>query len=447
VADEHLGKAIRCGKCQRVIETHASENIVATLPPEPVVAASPPEPVLPRAPFAPRRKRRLKKKDYQRHRFPVRTAVAIGLGGFCFLVAAGFAFWFVRYGTRFRLAGIPDQKWQALEVPNRLRVRLPGPAQKVTQPVAGMTMIMHQYQPDPHSIYAVAYMEGTLPENRRSLPVETLLNDSCNGSVANLQAQGGVEESRRSVQLGPHPGKELVVNMVKADGKMVSRVYIAHGRLYIVMAGGLGLHADHENVKRLFDSFEILEKPGDATTPAAPPATPPAGGPLTKPADSSKPPFKVDPKLTGEWSEVYLSDMTEFDVKMGPWKFGKNGVLGDPGNKAIAIGAKKYPKGLSMHPAQSGAVRVRYALGKKAAKFVASVALNEYPTPAQGQVTFEVLGDNKVLWTSKPIQNRGDIQECKVDVSTVSILELRVTVSGSYWNAHAVWLDPRVLKK
>jgi hypothetical protein len=100
-----------------------------------------------------------------------------------------------------------------------------------------------------------------------------------------------------------------------------------------------------------------------------------------------------------------------------------------------------------MHPTLGRAVLVRYALGKQAAKFVAAVALNEYPTPCPGQVTFEVLGVNKVLWTSKPIQARGDIQECKVDVSSVSIFELRVTVAGTEWNAHAVWLEPRVLKK
>jgi hypothetical protein len=437
VADEYLGKAIRCSKCRGVIETQPSQGIVATLPPEPAA---------PRAPFAPRpRKRRFKKKEYE-PRFPVRTVVAIGVGGFCFLLAAGFVFWFVRYGYHFRMPGIPEGEWQALEIPNHLRVRLPGAAQKVTQPVAGMTMIMHQCQPDKNSVYAVAYMEGELPAHRRALPVETLLNDSCDGSVANLRAQGGVEESRHPVQLGPHPGKELVVNMRKADGKMISRVFIVNSRLYIVMAGGLGLRPDHENVKRLFDSFEILEVPEVAAAPAAAPAGGPATPPSAKPAESSQPPFQVDPKLVGEWSEVFLSDMTEFDVQMGPWKFGKNGVIGDPKSTAIATGMKKSPKGLGMHPTLGRAVRVRYALGKQAAKFVAAVALNEYPTPCPGQVTFELLGDNKVLWTSKPIQTRGDIQECKVDVSSVSILELRVTVSGTEWNAHAVWLAPRVLK-
>jgi hypothetical protein len=381
----------------------------------------------------------------------------MGVGGFCLLVVAAFIFWFVRYGYHYRMAGIPEGQRLPLEIPNRLRVRLPGAAQQISQPIAGMTMIMHQCRPDKNSEYAVAYMEGSLPAHRRALPVETLLNDSCDGSVANLRAQGGVEESRRSIQLGPHPGKELVVDMPKKDGKMVSRVFIVNYRLYVVMAGGFGLRPGHENVNRLFDSFEILEQPGEAAAPAggpagAPPAVGPAGptgpaGPASKPPDSSKPPFQVDPKLTGEWTEVYLSDMTEFDVQMGPWKFGKNGVLGDPKDTAIAVGIKKFAKGLGMHPTLNRAVRVRYALGKQAAKFVASVALNEYPTPCPGQVTFEVLGDNKVLWTSKPIQQRGDVQECKVDVSGVSILEVSVKVTGTEWNAHAIWLDPKVLKK
>jgi hypothetical protein len=370
----------------------------------------------------------------------------MAVGGVCFILAAGFIFWFVRYGYHFKVAAIPDEQWRILEIPNRVKVRLPGTAQKITQPIAGMTMIMHMCNPDKNSFYAVSYMEGVLPENRRALPVETLLNDSCDGSVANLRAQGGVEESRQPVQLGPHPGKELVVNMTKADGKVVSRVFIANSRLYVVSAGGLGFRPDHENVQRLFDSFEILEKPDDGAVPAAPPGAPPAASPAAPPALASKPPFKVDPKLEGKWTEVFLSDLQEFDVLMGPWKFGKNGVIGDSKDTPIAVGKKKSSKGLGMHPTVIHPVRVRYALGKQAAKFEAAAALNEYPTPCPGEVTFEILGDNKVLWTSKPIQARGDIGECKIDVSTVSILELRVTVKGSDWNAHAVWLEPRLLK-
>jgi predicted Zn finger-like uncharacterized protein len=436
VADEHVGKAVRCGKCRGIIETQSSRGIVAVLPPEAIA---------PQPPFQTRlRKRRLKKKDLHRHRFPVRVAVGLGLGGIFFILVGVFVYWVVRYGFDFRAPpAIPDDKWQALEIPNRLKARLPGAAQVINQPIAGMTMIMHQYAPNNDSFYAVAYLEGVLPENRRALPLETLLNDSCDGSVRNLSAQGGVEESRQSIQLGPHPGKELVVRIRRAGGKVISRIYIVNRRLYIVMAGGAGLRPDHENVKRLFDSFEIIEKPGDSAVPTPSPSSTQAS---TK-AESSKPPFKVDPKLVGEWSEVYLSEMKEFDVQMGPWQFGKNGVLGDPKNTAIVTGEKKSPKGLGMHPTVVRPVRVRYALGKQAAKFVAAVALNEYPTPCPGMVTFEVLGDNKVLWTSKPIQARGDIQECKVDVAKISILELRVTVTGTEWNAHAVWLEPRLLKK
>jgi hypothetical protein len=209
----------------------------------------------------------------------------------------------------------------------------------------------------------------------------------------------------------------------------------------MVMVGGVGLNADHENVKRLFDSFEILDA-----------ARPPAGDPgksanPAAPTETIQPPFAVDPKLLGPETRVYLSDMKEFDAQMGPWQFGKNGLLGDKENHPVEVNKKRYAKGLGMHPDPSHVVRVRYVLGKRAATFQAAVALNDYHTPCSGFVTFEVQGDGKPLWSSKPIQARGDVQECKVDVRGVSILELRTVLQGSGWNAHAVWLDPLVLKE
>src|SRR5262245_56229701 len=96
LADEHLGKAIRCPKCRGIIETQPSQGIVAKLPPEPVA---------PRAPFAPRPKKRFKKKEYE-PRVPVRTLVGLGVGGVGFLLVVGFIIWFVRYGYHFRMSGI-----------------------------------------------------------------------------------------------------------------------------------------------------------------------------------------------------------------------------------------------------------------------------------------------------------------------------------------------------
>ena len=128
-------------------------------------------------------------------------------------------------------------------------------------------MIMYSCQPDKNSIYAVGYMEGELPPERRNLPPETLLNDACDGSIRNTENQGAVESGRESIQLGPYPGKQLSSDIARAGAKTVARVYLAHGKIFIVMAGAVGLEKDHANVKRLFESFEILETGVTAPSP------------------------------------------------------------------------------------------------------------------------------------------------------------------------------------
>jgi hypothetical protein len=58
-----------------------------------------------------------------------------------------------------------------------------------------------------------------------------------------------------------------------------------------------------------------------------------------------------------------------------------------------------------------------------------------------------VLGDGRLLWKSKSVDAARVVQECEVGVAGVDVLELRVDCPGSYVNAQAVWLEPRVLLK
>jgi hypothetical protein len=154
----------------------------------------------------------------------------------------------------------------------------------------------------------------------------------------------------------------------------------------------------------------------------------------------------------------YLSDMEEFDVEVSEGRFAKQGNLGYSagGSDKIKVNGKESPKGLSMCPDAGTHARVRYKLGKSATTFLASVALNDSagaPGRPAGEgkidtpVTFEVLGDGKVLWKSKTVDVARKVQQCKVDVTGVNILELRVDCPGSHVNAHTVWLEPRVLLK
>jgi hypothetical protein len=159
----------------------------------------------------------------------------------------------------------------------------------------------------------------------------------------------------------------------------------------------------------------------------------------------------------------YLSDMQEFDVKVtqgppGKDRFAKKGNLGYGegdaryANGRIRVNGKESPNGLSLCPDSNTFARVKYKLGGAARTFMASAALNDTAGgPVQlgvGKIptalTFEVLGDGKTLWKSKPVDSAGRVQECKVDVRGVDVLELRINCPGSCVNAGAVWFEPRV---
>jgi hypothetical protein len=151
----------------------------------------------------------------------------------------------------------------------------------------------------------------------------------------------------------------------------------------------------------------------------------------------------------------YLSDMKEFDAAVGWGTFGKNGLLGfeykgvPPHAHRLLFDGKPYAKGLSMHPPLGGSARVKYRLGRAFRTFVGAAAMADLPANAgvphaPVPVTFAILGDGKTLWTSRPLQKRGDKQDVRLDVSGVNELELRATVAGSNSHTWAVWLDPAV---
>ena len=62
-----------------------------------------------------------------------------------------------------------------------------------------------------------------------------------------------------------------------------------------------------------------------------------------------------------------------------------------------------------------------------------------------GSVTplvFQIGGDNRWLWQSRPLQKRGESEPFRVDVSSVKQLELRVSCPGTANYAWAMWVDP-----
>jgi len=151
-------------------------------------------------------------------------------------------------------------------------------------------------------------------------------------------------------------------------------------------------------------------------------------------ADETPPKSKV---IDGK---VYLSDLQEFD-----WRglgFAKNGEAGIPGG--ILVNGKKFPKGIWTHPTSKNYASMKYTIdGLNAQALEGKVAIND--TAARGAASpliFEVRGDDKVLWYSRPVKFAHQIQDCSVKFQRIHVLELRVYCQGFNAAAHAVWLDP-----
>jgi hypothetical protein len=150
----------------------------------------------------------------------------------------------------------------------------------------------------------------------------------------------------------------------------------------------------------------------------------------------------------GQTRELYLSDIPERERQMGPWVFGKGGLLGDPEKRKIQVQGRPSPKGLSTHPGDGSAASVRYELAGSVHAFRTAVALNDTADNAAGDgVQFEILGDGNTLAISKVIERKGDYDVCYLDVSRVHTLELRVYAVGAHVGCHAVWLEPRILQR
>jgi hypothetical protein len=161
------------------------------------------------------------------------------------------------------------------------------------------------------------------------------------------------------------------------------------------------------------------------------------------------------PKVTGLKTKVdkamaslprhYLTDLDEFDVKLGPWKFGK-GETGCPTPTLITIGGKRSPLSLCLHAPANDYSAVKYRLGKSAKLFKTRVAIDESTPGSLTPLTFVVLGDGKLLWTSQPVKVSGNSQLCNISVTGVDVLELRAQCPGRYEGAYAVWVEPYVLR-
>ena len=141
-------------------------------------------------------------------------------------------------------------------------------------------------------------------------------------------------------------------------------------------------------------------------------------------------------------SSLYLSDISPIMART--YTFGSHGFAGGGRFHQIRVGGKPFPHGLETHPLSNSGANVTYDIGGKFSEFTGGVALDDSKQRIATPLTFEITGDGRQIWISRPVQRGGMPQTFKVSVKRIKRLTLIVRCPGPNNNAWAVWLDPKL---
>lgn len=116
-------------------------------------------------------------------------------------------------------------------------------------------------------------------------------------------------------------------------------------------------------------------------------------------------------------------------------------------SRDVVVDGKKFPKTLFVHPGDNDNSEIVYLIDKQweTLKGTCGVPrLGDAPEAAGigTALTFEITGDQKLLWSSQPTKEFEKTQQFSIDVTGVTELTLRVRCPGSSWCARSCWLDP-----
>jgi hypothetical protein len=146
---------------------------------------------------------------------------------------------------------------------------------------------------------------------------------------------------------------------------------------------------------------------------------------------------------------VYLDDLAEVSSKVAVGQLGKHGKAGYEQEGVKKFKGEIPAHALSMVPPTDSFAQAIYQLDGKYETFEGMAALwhvPNYDSQSGTPLTFKVVGDDKVLWESEPLRKHGTGQQCRVSIKGVKELRVEVHCPGSFYEAWAVWINPRVSK-
>ena len=103
------------------------------------------------------------------------------------------------------------------------------------------------------------------------------------------------------------------------------------------------------------------------------------------------------------------------------------------------------PHSIRLDAVSEGTSQVSYTLAGKGVALRARVGVPKFNDTVQApasELTFEVLGDEKSLWKSKPTDKLDEFQTCEIILEKVQVLSLRIHCPKSAHWGRGCWLEP-----
>jgi len=313
VPDEAVGKTVRCPKCQTVLTTQPptqpiqSELLTAELLPLPEEnrSRSPievdgstasvlgliDEPQLPTvAPSRAGRKR--KKRSTRRSRWLPRVALGSMhmswslpvFGTLLLFLAAGLGLYLGVKESKPK--GISAEQWETVELTGRFRARLPCKHEQGSCTTLGLNLELYVCEPTSTSLFVVGLTQYELLPDRTVRESGRRLEEVCTAALRRMAGHRWKETHREAIP-GTHECRQLVVSIddqrspvptsilpggyltswsdrrslwpAGGQGVAIIRFYLAHNRVFVLLAAGKEIDLKHPDVKYLFDSFEIMD--------------------------------------------------------------------------------------------------------------------------------------------------------------------------------------------
>ena len=150
--------------------------------------------------------------------------------------------------------------------------------------------------------------------------------------------------------------------------------------------------------------------------------------------------------LMASHSQRFLNEIAPTAVEVDGGMYSNSGKVN---GLQVKIDDKDQLHSIFLHPKSGGQSLASYPVSRLWSQVRGEVFIPQIGDDRGrigSPIVFELVGDNKVLWASKPIQEFDKRQMFQVDIDKVETLHLRVKCAGIHDYARAVWLEPVLIR-